>query len=230
MAEFDAYRDSYRDEVGRSLEGTGVSSDFVVRLKAERLKAICADHFGARDDLAALDFGCGVGVYHPHLTGAFTALQGVDVSAECLDVAKASHPWASYSAYDGRRLPFPDASFDVAFAITVFHHVPPEHWEESAADIARVLRPGGLFVIFEHNPWNPATRWVVSRCEFDQDAVLLSHRTAERLMRAAGLAPVTSRHILTAPLDMGWARTVDGWFEGAPLGAQYLTMGAKAAP
>ena len=37
----------------------------------------------------------------------------------------------------------------------------------------RVVRPGGLLCIIEHNPFNPLTRLAVVRCEFDRDAVLL---------------------------------------------------------
>ena len=61
-------------------------------------------------------------------------------------------------------MPVPDASVDVVFAICVVHHVPPAHWGAFAAEMARVLRPGGVAAIFEHNPLNPVTRRVVSNC------------------------------------------------------------------
>ena len=56
--------------------------------------------------------------------------------------------------------------------------------------MARVLRPGGIAAIFEHNPLNPLTRRVVSNCVFDEDAVLLRRRRARGLLRQAGLVPV----------------------------------------
>ena len=33
-----------------------------------------------------------------------------------------------------------------------------------------MTKPGGLVVVFEHNPYNPLTRLVVRRCEFGEDA------------------------------------------------------------
>jgi|GEM_PF-3080025 len=98
-------------------------------------------------------------------------------------------------------------------------------WESIVGEIKRVLRPGGLCVIFEHNPWNPATRWIVNRCEFDADAVLLSHRKAAQLMIVNGFEDISSQHILTVPIDAGWARTLDKAFGRIPVGAQYYTVG-----
>ena len=53
----------------------------------------------------------------------------------------------------------------------------------------RVVRPGGLVCVIEHNPLNPLTRSLaVSRCEFDSDAVLLGASTTRKLMAAGGFA------------------------------------------
>ena len=40
------------------------------------------------------------------------------------------------------------------------------------------LRPGGVFALWENNPWNPGTRLVMRRIPFDRNAVLLSARAA----------------------------------------------------
>jgi len=46
-------------------------------------------------------------------------------------------------------MPFPDASVDAAVSIFVFHELPPSVREAVAKDIARVLKPGGVFVLAE---------------------------------------------------------------------------------
>lgn len=50
---------------------------------------------------------------------------------------------------DGRRLPFPDATFDKAFSISVLEHVLPPRGGDRLAmkEIARVLKPGGSLVV-----------------------------------------------------------------------------------
>ena len=42
-------------------------------------------------------------------------------------------------------LPFADASFDVVYSISVIEHIP--NFEETIDEIARILKPGGLFVL-----------------------------------------------------------------------------------
>jgi hypothetical protein len=51
---------------------------------------------------------------------------------------------------------------------------------------SRSLRPGGLFAPWENNPWNPNTRYVMSRIPFDRDATTLSPPKAVGLLRQNG--------------------------------------------
>ena len=113
----------------------------------------------------------------------------------------------------------------LAFAVCVAHHVPPEHWPSFFAEMRRVVRPGGVVAVIEHNPLNPLTRLAVLRCPFDQDAVLISRRKAGRLLQAAGLTEIEGKHFLMFPFANTVARKVEGWFAGAPLGAQYICSG-----
>ena len=83
----------------------------------------------------------------------------------------AANPTVRYQAYDGKTLPYDDASVDLAFAIRVMHHVAVGDRPQFASELRRVVRPGGLAVIFEHNPYNPLTQHVVRNCEFDEGAV-----------------------------------------------------------
>ncbi len=107
----------------------------------------------------------------------------------------------------------------------VYHNAPLVTSAALTHDVARVLKPGGLFMIFEHNPRNPLTMRVVNRCEFDRDAILLKPGEAESLMQGGGLADVSTRHILTVPSFNAVTRSADLLFSRLPLGAQYYTTG-----
>src|SRR5262249_21983054 len=89
----------------------------------------------------------------------------------------------------------------------------------------RVVRPGGLVCLIEHNPFNPFTRLAVLRCPFDADAVLLSAREAKRLLASAGLLGIEAGHFLFFPTES--LRPLERRLRKLPLGAQYLAVGEK---
>lgn len=218
---FDSYKETYTDAVDSSVAFTGLSTDFFTRVKADYLVDECRGHFGGAETLSALDVGCGVGNYHSLLSGQFKKLSGVDVSGECVDAARRRNKDVEYQVYDGAELPYASGTFDLVFSICVMHHVPPENWPLFAKEIHRVLRPGGLALIFEHNPRNPFTMRVVNRCAFDVDAVLLRSEETERLLREAGFSNLSTQFILAIPAATRLLRRVDSMFARLPIGGQY---------
>jgi SAM-dependent methyltransferase len=219
-AEFDAYDRNYNEAVDRALSFSGLTVDFFTRVKADYfLDLLGAASAAKRPDV--IDIGCGIGNSHPLLAGRVGRLVGVDVSNACIATAAAANPQNEYAAFDGRSLPYPAASFDAASAVCVFHHVPLAERAQLASDIRRVLRPGGIVAIFEHNPLNPLTMRVVSNCEFDKGAILLRRQETERLLAEAGFRQIESRFILTVPAKGRRLRELDRMFARLPFGAQY---------
>ncbi|GGF72966.1 methylase [Azorhizobium oxalatiphilum] len=218
---FDGYKDSYSDAVDAAVAFTGLKTDFFTRVKADYIGDLVATHFGPAAQLSALDVGCGVGNYHALLKPRFRQLSGVDVSSACVDTARERNAGVDYKVYDGSALPYADATFDLAFTICVMHHVPPVQWPTFAQEMRRVLKPGGLALVFEHNPRNPLTMRAVNTCPFDEDAVLLRSEQTEKLYRDAGFSAVRSSFILSVPAANGFLRGVDRLFSGLPFGAQY---------
>jgi SAM-dependent methyltransferase len=225
---FDRYTDTYRDAVEESIAFAGGDAARYVGAKAGMLVELAGRHLGAPAELQALDVGCGPGESDAFLEGAFASLHGVDPSAPMVERAAERNPWASYSAYEaGDPLPYADGSFDLSFAICVFHHVPRVERPALVAEMRRVTRPGGLVAIFEHNPWNPLTRKAVRDCPFDDDAVLLSRPEATRLARGAGLDPVESPFVIFFPRRGERRDRIERRLGWLPLGAQYYVAGRR---
>jgi ubiquinone/menaquinone biosynthesis C-methylase UbiE len=213
--------------VQKSIEFIGRDHAFFTRIKAELLVELARTYVGDPSTLKALDVGCGTGETDSLLVGELGMIEGVDVSEGVLETARARHPEVNYRRYDGRNLPYDAGSFDLAFAICVVHHVPPPQWQSFIGELGRVVRSGGLLVVIEHNPFNPLTRLAVSRCAFDDDAVLARRRGVERLVQNAGLEVRTSRYIEFFPWDHRLLRRAERALTDLPFGAQYAVAAAQ---
>lgn len=222
---FDSYDKTYDTVVQSSIDFSGLPHSFFMTAKVNLLRDLIGAHFGRGYKATALDVGCGTGTFHPFARGLFGRLCGTDVSAASIARARQSNPDADYDAYDGRVLPYGDATFDLATAICVMHHVPPAQWGDFLREVRRVVRPGGLVCIIEHNPLNPLTRLAVARCEFDRDAVLLGANRMRRLMTDAGLRDADTRYFVLLPWATPLMRRIEHGLRHVPLGAQYATTG-----
>lgn len=223
--EFDAYSDNYTETVEKSISFSGLSHDFFQQSKALMIQDLLQMNLPGRTDLRLLDVGCGIGALHPLLSSLFDQIAGTDVSADSIERARVDNPANLYAAYDGHRLPYDDNSFDMSLAICVMHHVPPAQWENFLAELARVVVPGGLVCLIEHNKINPATRLSVARCPFDADAVLVGQHDMRRRMRKAALGQVGTRNFVFFPSNAPMALKVSRYLHWLPLGGQYAAVG-----
>ncbi len=219
---FDRYDKSFSAVVQSSIDFSGLPHSFFTAAKADALRELIAARLDGRDDLRLLDVGCGIGELHPFLQGMFARICGADVSAASIAQARIRNPGVDYETYAGERLPYDTASFDLTIAVCVLHHVPPSQWLGFLREMRRVVRPGGLICLIEHNPLNPLTRLAVARCEFDRDAVLLHASQTRALMAEAGLHEARSHYFLMLPSAAPLARRVEQSFWHIPLGAQYI--------
>ena len=224
---FDAYTERYRDAVQESISFSGANHDLFTRIKADVLLELTTGSVGPPGALTFLDVGCGPGETDRYLEGRVRSLAGVDVAAGMVDQARRRNPWAEYREYAaGDPIPYNNASFDVCFTICVLHHVPADRRLALVAEMKRVCRPGGLVVVFEHNPLNPLTRKAVRGCEFDRGVKLLTRGAAGSLLEACGLSP-RGRYIEFFPGDFGPLRRIEARLGWLPLGAQYAVFGHR---
>lgn len=224
---FEEYKQSYVAEVEQSIDFAGQGHDFFIRVKADELVASCDRQLGNLEQRSVLDLGCGVGLMSRYVGEHFGELHGVDIAPGVVERAASHFPEGKFQLYDGKRVPFEDETFDVAFTVCVLHHVPPEQWASLVAEMARVLKPGGLLYIFEHNPYNPLTRRAVSNCPFDADATLLTRSRSAALLRSAGLDAAEERYVLFFPWSGSGFRSIESGLRWLPLGAQYFVSGRR---
>jgi SAM-dependent methyltransferase len=227
-SEFDAFASDYDAGMGDPIKrlAGGTADTFLEQRAAWLLRNLSPTG-------RLLDFGCGTGAFLRALRRADAPLElvGCDVAAGML--AEATRRWdvgpvPELRAVPPGPLPFADAAFDVVTAVSVFHHIVPAERDAVARELLRVVRPHGAVVIFEHNPANPVTRWLVQRAAIDANAVLLWPRHCARLLRRAGAATCHTSYLLFFPPRFRALWRVERLLGWLPLGGAYVTVGRRA--
>ena len=108
----------------------------------------------------ALDLACGTGDITFALAEGGARSVGLDITARMVELARGKRPSAPNPGFlvgDMMALPFGDATFDVITTGYGIRNVPVI--AEAAAEMARVLRPGGVLLSLDFDrPANPLIR------------------------------------------------------------------------
>jgi SAM-dependent methyltransferase len=225
--DFDEHANSYERAIADAISFSGTDPAFFLELKAGLVVAIIRRLWGDPGTARLLDVGCGPGGMDSYLVERVASLTGLDTSERMVELAAAANPGAEYAVTEPLRLPYADASFDAAFASCVLHHIDPGDRAVFVGEMARVVAPGGLVVVLEHNPLNPLTRFVVSRCALDEGVDLLGPGATRGLLAGASAEPVESRYFAFFPWRARFLRRVEGRLGRLPLGAQYAVTGRR---
>jgi SAM-dependent methyltransferase len=228
--EFDKFADEYRTMHRQNISASGEGPEFFAEYKVRDLAGLIGKPHPL--PLRILDFGAGIGTSVPwfriYLPDA--ELTCLDVSRKSLGLGESRYPeQARFVHFDGHAIPFPDRSFEVAFAACVFHHIPCAEQPGLLAELHRVLAPGGCLVVFEHNPFNPLTVRAVNTCPFDENAVLLRCSALTKLLAGAGFVARTHRYRIFFPAFARALRPLEAYLGWLPLGAQYYVSGIRRA-
>jgi SAM-dependent methyltransferase len=224
--EFDAYADAYDEALMRGVSVSGEDKDYFASGRVQwTLHRLDQMKFKPQN---VLDFGCGTGSAVPHFLAdhRVQSLHAIDLSAASIAVAARN--------YSDLRLKLqtvpefaPCGAIDLAFCNGVFHHIPLTDRLPAADIVYRALKPGGLFALWENNPWNPGTRIVMSRIPFDRDAIPVSAPKARNLLHKAGFEIMRTDFMFIFPRILKWMRALEPALASLPLGAQYMVIGRK---
>ena len=221
---FDAFAGDYDAALNQGLSVSGEDKNYFARGRIDWLKRCLSklNHTPRR----ILDFGCGTGSATPFFLEAFPGCEilGLDFSARSIEVAR-HHHGSDRATFCTMSIYRPDASFDLAYCNGVFHHIPLAERAGAAKYVYDSLEPGGLFALWENNPWNPGTRYVMSRIPFDHDAITLSAPESRRLVRSVGFRSLRTDFLFIFPRLLSWFRPIERLVQKLPMGTQYMVLG-----
>jgi SAM-dependent methyltransferase len=106
----------------------------------------------------ALDAGCGSGFQTALLHGLGYETHGVDIAARLIAHGRLRAPAARFAHADVTALPYADGAFDAVSCVgSTLSFV--ERPDAALAEIARVLRPGGILLLECEHKWSLDLAW-----------------------------------------------------------------------
>lgn len=219
---FDALAPAYADDI---------PAHYRQQMLARKIDAMLPTLPPARPEVRGLDLGCGQGWYACELARRGYAMHGIDLSegqiAQAEQYCRANDAQVALRTYDGVHLPYPDAHFDFAYSINVLHHVPnPDAQRALIAEVLRVLKPEGRFLLHEMNVENALFRGYMS---YVFPLLKSIDEGTELWIRPTRLPQVPGGHwqrvvdyftfvpeFMPARL-LAWLRPIERWLEGSPL-------------
>jgi ubiquinone/menaquinone biosynthesis C-methylase UbiE len=144
---------------GALLAVDGSASEEVARLTGAYTARQVSNALAFEKTDRVLELGCGVGRIGYQLASKVAHWEGADISSNMLEVARqrlAGQSNVGFTELKRSRLDsLASASFDKAYSVAVFIHMDKEDFYLYLEEIARVLKPGGLFYF---DTWNLASR------------------------------------------------------------------------
>jgi ubiquinone/menaquinone biosynthesis C-methylase UbiE len=154
--------DGYLSETSAQLYDIQVDTLFIGTSGAMRRQALppIAAYLRGKDQrrLSMVDVGCGTGRFLDQTALAFPGLKltGVDLSAAYVETARAAladRRNITVIQGNGEALPFADASQDIVTSVYLYHELPGDVRRTVTREVARILKPGGIYVLIDSLQW-----------------------------------------------------------------------------
>jgi SAM-dependent methyltransferase len=225
-AAFDRFADEYDAGLSAALKVSGEDPGYFAKGRVSLLGRCLGEL--RESPKRGLDFGCGVGNTVPLLHERFRLDQiiGVDVSPRSIELAQ-RHTGSGNRRFMLMNEYEPDGTIDLAYCNGVFHHIPLSEREAAVGCVYRALRPGGLFALWENHWWNPGTRYVMTKCSFDKNAIPLTSSETRCLLSDGGFQILRTDFAFIFPRFLKALRPLEKPLHKLPLGAQYQVLARK---
>lgn len=227
-SDFNDYAKNYREVHTKNIKYvSGANSFYFSEQKVKELSGFEKDQ-----KFKLLDIGCGDGASEVFFHQYFpqVEIEGIDISEESVVFAQNRNiPNCNFQVYDGKQIPFPDLSFDVIFIACVLHHIQQKDHVEFLKEAFRLLKKNGRLYLFEHNPLNPITKYVVRNCEFDKGVKLIWPNSLKNQLFGLGFKSIIVNYTLFFPRYRFFKPflTLEKYLKKFPVGGQYYLKCVK---
>jgi SAM-dependent methyltransferase len=234
MTVFDKYADNYDEGHVKAVAISGFKPSHFHEYKLKEVLKYLKENGLANKNIKFLDFGCGTGSSVKYIKKYLpnASVYGVDVSKEEIRVAKKDTKNlkdVTFASFDGTNIPF-NVKFDVIFIANVFHHIRRDKHKKVMKNIYTKLAKNGYLFIFELNPLNPLTLFVMYKNDFkfDKSANALIPFYTKKLLSSVGFSNIKVTYTIFFPQFLSILMPLEKYLRWLPLGAHYFYVAKKS--
>lgn len=213
---------------------------YYVKVKALHLLRKSKEIYGDTKNLICLDLGCGTGETTEYFQDKFGHIFGCDYSSGMLEyAAKKNLKNVTFKLCQSERLPFADDSVDVILMYGIIHHIDSgDKIPRTFKEVNRVLKKGGMVAVYDFNPLNPVSRYIVKTCQIDVGVNLDGYKRSvfpttfyswelKAILESAGLRIAKHEYLLFFPKILSALLPLERFFARVPMGGMYSIIGIK---
>ncbi|MFA6129506.1 MAG: class I SAM-dependent methyltransferase [Candidatus Omnitrophota bacterium] len=228
-------------DIGSDYEAKALKNHkYYVKVKSLHLLKKVEEFYGDLKNLDCVDLGCGTAETDEYFQDKFRHIFCCDYSAGMLEyAAKKNLRNVTFKLCQSERLPFDNDSVDIVLMYGLIHHIDTgEKIVKTFNEASRILKKGGIVVVYDFNPLNPVSRYIVRNCPIDSGVNLDGYRRSVfpttfylpelvEELKNAGFIIGRKEFLLFFPKILSALLPLEPFLAGIPFGGMYSVMGIK---
>ncbi len=213
---------------------------YYVRVKSLHLLRKAEELYGNIKNLICVDFGCGTAETTEYFQDKFGHVFGCDCSPGMLEYAAHKNlKNVTFKLCQSGRLPFDSNSVDIVLMYGVIHHIDNgEKIVKIFNEISRILKKGGAVAVYDFNPLNPFSRYIVKTCAIDTGVNLDGYRKSTfpttfysweliTILKSSRFIIAKHEYLLFFPKILSALIPLERLLARVPFGGMYSIIGIK---
>jgi len=228
-------------DIGPDYEAKALKNHkYYVKVKSHHLLRKAEELYGNTKNLICVDLGCGTAETIEYFQDKFNHVFGCDYSRGMLEyAAKKNLKNVTFKLCQSERLPFDTDSADIVLMYGIIHHIDTGEkivWTFNEAN--RILKKNGMVAVYDFNPLNPLSRYIVKTCPIDTGVNLDGYRKSifpttfyswelMEILKSSGFMIAKHEYLLFFPKILSALLPLERFLARVPFGSMYSIIGVK---
>lgn len=228
-------------DIGLEYEAKALKNHkYYVKIKSLHLLRKAKETYKDTKSLICIDLGCGTGETTEYFQDKFRHVFACDYSRGMLEyAAKKNLKNVTFKLCQSEKLPFEAASADIVAMYGIIHHIDSgEKVTQTFNEVNRILKKGGIVAVYDFNPLNPISRFIVKTCSLDSGVNLDGYKKGEfpttfyswevnGILKKSGFRIAKHEYLIFFPQTLSSLAPLEKLLAKLPLGGMYSIIGEK---